>query len=298
MPPGTEPDQRATDDAAPTADAPATSGLGDVVTRPVFGRPSPASAAPWKLRPAATAAGAAVRADGGDTPTLSLRVASLAGVRHRVAATGPEDAYAWHVTATGLVAAVADGVGSRPGAAAASAVAAEVAVDAMAAGSSPADAVVAASDAIADGEGFTTLVAACVDGAEVDLARVGDSTALVLHDGGWQELWADPDRAGAGTQAAAGGQADDSPSTTATAAIPAAHPVVEVASCRLDVGDALVVVTDGVGDALRDGPTTVAPGLAAALATPPDPLELARVTDFSRQGVGDDRTLLAVWVRG
>ena len=249
----------------------------------MYGRPSPASTAPWKLRGAAEAADAALRADGGDAGGLALRVASLSGVRHRVAAKGPEDAYAWCVEGGALLVAVADGVGSRPGAARASATAAQAAVDALATGATPADAVQAASAALDGGVGSSTLVTGRVtpEGA-VSLARVGDSTALVLSGGAWQELWADPD-------------ADDGSGSTVTTAIPARDPQVEVAEVTLGVGEALVIVTDGVGDALRDGPTTVAPGLAAALATPPDPLELARVTDFSRQGVGDDRTLLAVW---
>ncbi|HET9692103.1 MAG TPA: protein phosphatase 2C domain-containing protein [Acidimicrobiales bacterium] len=258
--------------------------VGAPLRRPVLGRPSPASDAPWKLRQRAAAADAAVRADGGDDGALSVRVASLAGVRHRVGGTGPEDAYGWCWDAGRLSLAVADGVGSRPGAAAASATAVAAAVDALAAGASPAAAVLAASGAVAGGEGATTLVAATVtpDGA-VALARVGDSTAYVRRDGVLVELWVDPDD-GAST------------ATTATAALPADDPRTETAEVALAPGEALVVVTDGVGDAVRDGPTTVAPALAAALASPPDPLELARITDFSRQGVGDDRTLLAVWV--
>jgi hypothetical protein len=56
-----------------------------------------------------------------------------------------------------------------------------------------------------------------------------------------------------------------------------------------------VLVTDGVGDPLRDGPGTVGPGLADGLAEPPHPLALAGLVDFSRQGCHDDRTLAAIW---
>ena len=60
-------------------------------------------------------------------------------------------------------------------------------------------------------------------------------------------------------------------------------------------GHVLVLLSDGVGGPLRDGPSTVAVGLAQALVVPPSPLDLARLVDFARQGCHDDRTLLAVW---
>ena len=65
----------------------------------------------------------------------------------------------------------------------------------------------------------------------------------------------------------------------------------------LSTGDALVLVTDGVADPLRDGPETVAPALAGALGEPPDAVALVGLVDFSRQGCHDDRTLLGVWRR-
>lgn len=64
---------------------------------------------------------------------------------------------------------------------------------------------------------------------------------------------------------------------------------------KLSSGDALVLVTDGVADPLRDGPETVAPALAGALGQPPGALSLIGLVDFSRQGCHDDRTLLGVW---
>jgi hypothetical protein len=59
----------------------------------------------------------------------------------------------------------------------------------------------------------------------------------------------------------------------------------------------LVLVTDGVANPLRDGPSTVAPGLAEVLRTTPSPLSLAGAADFSRRGAHDDRTILAAWLR-
>jgi hypothetical protein len=79
--------------------------------------------------------------------------------------------------------------------------------------------------------------------------------------------------------------------------LPAAVAQPEEAAITLDHNGILVLATDGISDPWRDGPTTVAPALAGALAVPLAPLELAQLVDFSRQGCHDDRTLLAVWHR-
>ncbi len=213
-----------------------------------------------------------------------VRAASLAGIRHRLAGSGPEDAYAWAVDGDTLTVSVADGVSNRSGSAAVAAAAATSA--ATAAAPSPEQAIGAANEAARSaGEGATTLVVAVLHGSgTVRLARVGDSSAFVLSDLEWREVW--PPGADGGTI------------RTATTALPAAHPLIEEAEVRVGPGDALVLVTDGVADPVRDGPTTVAPGLAEGLATRPEPLDLARLIDFSRQGVHDDRTLLVVWPAG
>ncbi len=102
------------------------------------------------------------------------------------------------------------------------------------------------------------------------------------HDSASQELFAPP-------------EADTIGATTA--ALPADDVRPEATTVTLDGQHVLVLVTDGIADPWRDGPTTVAPVLAAALAQPPTPLELVQLADFSRQGCHDDRTLLAVWRR-
>ena len=65
---------------------------------------------------------------------------------------------------------------------------------------------------------------------------------------------------------------------------------------------ALVLLTDGVADPLREGPSTVAPALAAVLSGGHTgelaPLDLAHAADFSRRGCQDDRTILAAWPAG
>lgn len=214
-----------------------------------------------------------------------VRAATTSGVRHRLAGAGPDDTYAWAALDGAVAAAVADGVSGRAGSAAAAAAAADAAVAALAAGDDPAAAVRAADAAARGSTGATTLVVALVDaGGRARLASVGDSGALVLDGGTWREVWPAP--------------GDPGVVTTATAALPADDPAPVLAEVVLAPGAALVLGTDGVLEPLRDGPTTVAPGLAAALGTPPDPLELLRVLDFSRQGCHDDRTLLVVWAVG
>ncbi len=74
---------------------------------------------------------------------------------------------------------------------------------------------------------------------------------------------------------------------------------VETASVELPRGAALVLVTDGVANPLRDGPTTVAPALAevlrGGLTGDLSPLGLSAAADFSRRGCQDDRTIVVAW---
>jgi hypothetical protein len=120
----------------------------------------------------------------------------------------------------------------------------------------------------------------------VHTGRVGDSTVFVVGEGGrsWVEVF--------------NGHGDDGSVGTETDALPSEGPQWEVASFRLARSEVLVLATDGLADPWRDGPRTVAPALAEALAGHPSALELARLADFSRQGCHDDRTLLCVWMRG
>lgn len=303
-----EPAAAARPAAAPSPPEPVPEPWEPVPEPPALGRPSPAAARPALLRPAGGVEAAAYRADGGDDEVWAVRAASVAGVRHRLAGDGSEDAYAWARLPGAVALIVADGVGSVPGSGGAARRAVQAAGEAAAAvfGPAPApdedgsahdpagrdrlagaaclEAVAAAGRAAGEGPGATTiLVAVVTDAGRARLARVGDSTAFVLRGGAWHELFAaDPD-GGIGS--------------TATAALPAAAPAVEPAEVPLGPDEALVLATDGIADPLRDGPTTVAPALGAALRRPPAPLALAWLTDFSRQGCHDDRTVLAAWRR-
>ncbi|MDQ2726954.1 MAG: protein phosphatase 2C domain-containing protein [Actinomycetota bacterium] len=262
-----------------------------------FGRPSVASEEPWRLRSDVSSSGAGIRAEAGEVEGWALRGASVTGVRHRLAGLGNDDAFAWRAGAPALTVAVADGVSNVTGSAAAAARAADVAV--AAAGRAISDgaravldadtalvaAVAGANQALTGGEGATTLVVAVVapDGT-VTGARVGDSSAFVLVGGAWSELFAPT-----------GGAGDEDVVSTTTSALPSPSPRMETAVAQLSAGDALVLVTDGVADPLRDGPETVAPALAGTLGEPPGVVALIGLVDFSRQGCHDDRTLLGVW---
>jgi serine/threonine protein phosphatase PrpC len=254
---------------------------------PVFGRPSAAAAERAALRPSGDAADAAYRADGGDTDWCGVRMASVAGVQHRLAGVPGQDSFAWAFSGQILALVVADGLGAVSGsggaAARAAAAAAHAAADAGAGTARQrAEEALAAADVAASGGGATTLVVAVLepDGRGV-LTRVGDSTAFVVRDAGnsWHEVFAPP---------------DDERDVAATAALPG-HPDAEWGSVELSPADVLVLATDGVADPWRDGPTTVAPGLVAAAAAHPAPFELARLAGFSRQGCHDDRTIVLFW---
>lgn len=263
--------------------------------RLVLGRPSAAADAEPSLSPAGAAPGAAWRADGASNDWCMLRAASVAGVRHRLAGQGPEDSYAWAHLEGVLAVAVADGVGSRPGSAATSERACSASVraalaQATSSGKNPVAgaeeavrAAVEAANLASEGGGATTLVVAVIrpDGSGA-IGRVGDSSAWRISEaGGDREIFdpPDPERA-----------------DTATMALPAVAVEPEVRRLEGGPGTVLALVTDGVGDPWRDGPTTVAPALAAALLGRPDPIQLLTLVNFSRQGCHDDRTMVAVWV--
>lgn len=279
----------------PPGTEPAGTGHGSVAAvRPIWGRPSPAADVEGAMRASGDATTAALRSEGAANGWCILRAASVAGVRHRLAAQGSDDSFAWAHDGNRLAVAVADGVGSLDGSAGASRRAATAAVECAVA--DPADRAEAARNAVAaanraaEGGGATTLVVAVVepsgDGVlDVALARVGDSTALLY--GGSQS--------GTETGEELFGAPDPERADTATAALPSPAPAVEERAAELRSGAVLTLVTDGIGDPWRDGPTTVAPALGEVLLGRPSPLELLRAADFSRRGCHDDRTLACVW---
>jgi serine/threonine protein phosphatase PrpC len=253
---------------------------------PVLGRHSAASTTEPVLRAAGDAADSCYRVEGASTDRFALRAVSVTGVRHRLAGRAGEDSFAWSLSGSKLAVAVSDGLGAVSGSEVAARRAARAGAEAAATGAAVGPGMEAANEAAAGG-GATTLVVALLseDGA-VEAARVGDSTAFWIKDGGqsWLELFAHPD----GAEDRVGTETDALPCTALS---------WERVHITLRPSDVLVLATDGVADPWRDGPSTVAPVLARALADHPSALELARLADFSRQGCHDDRTLVTVWLR-
>ena len=132
-----------------------------------------------------------------------MRVASVAGVRHRLAGRPVQDSFAWAAEGDRLAVAVADGLGGVPDSDTTAARAALAAVEAALA-PRPTPPLAGCQQPSPPptrrprGGGATTLVVAVLErSGEVSLARIGDSSAFLVgaHDGAsWQELFAPPRR--------------------------------------------------------------------------------------------------------
>jgi serine/threonine protein phosphatase PrpC len=261
---------------------------------------------------------------------------SVAGTAHRLAGRRCEDSFGWVQPGPGLVALVlADGVSGAGRGGEGAELATLAACDYLdrtpgawgelecAAAVDHADEQLRRAGGAAAGALSTTLVVAlltaCPGRARVSLARVGDSTAFVLAGGEeWTELFYDRAAGEAGMQHTATGVlpfAGAGPGGRVRATEAGGEEAggrtgigegfelgvdaggVESASTELGGDMVLLLVTDGVADPLRDGPSTVAPALAEVLRARPSPLSLAGAADFSRRGAHDDRTILAAWLR-
>jgi protein phosphatase 2C-like protein len=111
----------------------------------------------------------------------------------------------------------------------------------------------------------------------------GDSSALTLSRGRWHPL----------TTLKNTGQEIAS---NAVLALPREVTVTPL-SGFLQPSDALVVVSDGIGDPLGQGSGAVGQFLAAHWSQPPDLFSFAGQAAFYRKGFTDDRTVTAVWHR-
>jgi Protein phosphatase 2C len=111
----------------------------------------------------------------------------------------------------------------------------------------------------------------------------GDSSALMLTEGRWCPLTAVKN-------------ADGDVASNAVLALPRPVAVMPLSSF-LRPGEALVVVSDGIGDPLGQGTGAVGQFLAAHWSSPPDLFSFVGQAAFYRKGFSDDRTVAAVWHR-
>lgn len=261
--------------------------------------------------------------DGARHGTLTVRAASTRGDGHRHGGTPRQDDYCLYGTADWLVAAVADGVSQG----ALSHLAAEAAVETgchalgtqLRAGVAPeeldcesvlrdsAKAVVRAVHhslaretgetgvlplgAVAQLASAAVVYAVVPVGAGTEVGRealllwVGDVTAWTLSDAkGWLPL----------TELKADG--GKKVVTGATAALPLlGRESWHRAMFTLAADEAVVLMTDGVGDALGDGSGEVGAALHSAWRRPPEPHAFAAQVDYQRSTFTDDRTVVGIW---
>lgn len=253
---------------------------------------------------------------------LALRAASTRGRSHRASGTVRQDAYGYRCTPDRryLVATVADGVGSGRLSHFAAEVVARAGSHAIATqletvhpnnldwravlDGLAADIVGVARRrlraTVPDVDGMSvkdvsqymaaTALFAVVDLLPVDRQHyvhtlaVGDTAAWVLRDGSRWEPRQPVKNDGA---------AIASSSTNALPRVPSA--VAPASPTRLGPTDALVLITDGIGDPLADGRGSVGAFLAEKWRQPPAALEFAAQVDFARKSHDDDRTAVVVW---
>jgi serine/threonine protein phosphatase PrpC len=265
-------------------------------------------AGPPPLRPFATSATAAYRAEGGRCEGLLVLGACVAGVSHRLARRRCEDCYAWAQLGPGQLALlVADGVGSAGRGGEGSEIALEAAchyltqrarptTDWSAAPGGPPPggwgrqeclgAIAAANEALLQsggagaGELATTIVVAlvCLEGGARSGGAVGAQAEVTLGRVGDSSAFTLSSEGAWQELFGSDGQTEKEPDESLIGSPPAVLPLeaplggrspVELTKAQLSAGDALVLATDGVAEPLRDGPTTVAPRLAEVLALGP-----------------------------
>jgi Protein phosphatase 2C len=259
--------------------------------------------------------------DSASVSGLEARAASCRGLLHRYDGSPRQDAYSLGMldADAGLVLTVCDGVGSLPrsheAAAAVCAVLPGVVSEILAAEGEldwskvferASDAIVAIVESYArPGERphrardcMATTVLCAVFRPEspgrvsVELAWIGDSVAWQLDGGGhWVPLGP-----GSGTpDPALPSSAPAALRDGVTSALPGDQHALGRCSTAIGPGDAVFLMTDGVGDPLGTGAGEVGAALAALWAAPPDMLAFAAQVGFARRSFDDDRTVAGVW---
>ncbi|UOZ07950.1 protein phosphatase 2C domain-containing protein [Amycolatopsis sp. WQ 127309] len=265
-----------------------------------------------------------VRDDRGGA-SLELRAASIRGLSHRFYGSARQDAYARMLSEDGryLVACVADGVaageyshlaaeivtrdGCRNLVEQLSAVTPEKLDWLMMLGKLVSRTVSAAHDIARRNGGdppgtdpreagrylASTALFAVID---LEPGANGEHTAHVVALGDTSAWLLNPGEAVPWTPLQHVKNSDSEVASSTTAAIPVVPAVApETVVVRFGPGTALVLMTDGVGDALGSGGGEVGAFLARAWATAPTSLNFAAQVDFARRSYDDDRTALALW---
>ncbi|WP_158075702.1 protein phosphatase 2C domain-containing protein [Actinokineospora bangkokensis] len=248
-----------------------------------------------------------------ERPAAVVRAASIRGLAHRASGKPRQDEYAYQLSQDGrfLVLCVADGIssGARSHQAAEVAARTGVALVAKELTSTPPDSldwdhlvrevaghiVKFARTRLPGGEELTPEQVVSVMGTtatyavldllslEVDAVMVGDTSIWVLTRDQWVPLTAVKN-------------ADSDIATSAVEALPVvtARGRTPLRS-RLRPGEALVLMSDGVGDPLGRGTGAVGRFLAGAWQNPPHEIDFAAQVAFSKRSFDDDRTVVAVW---
>jgi serine/threonine protein phosphatase PrpC len=275
----------------------------------------------WPERPDTVVDGFSLTGSDGEE-VMRIRAASMRGLSHRWSGQVRQDDYGWRVTEDGryLVVCVADGVSSGPLSHVAAVRAARFGTSHVsrwlmccAPSELPWNQLLAdvARDIVMTGmpmlwpevgdpeavpvndvaeQMATTALFAIVDLRAVDgvhdatLVPVGDSSAWVLTEGGCWTPRQPVKNAGAELH---------STSVFALPLVPTC--VVEPIRTSVRAGEALVLMTDGVGDPLASGSGEVGQFLADVWRLPPADLEFAAQVGFMRKTFDDDRTAFAIW---
>lgn len=231
-----------------------------------------------------------------DIDGVAVRAASARGLSHRQRGTERQDAFlcAWDADRGALFIAVADGAGSKARSRDASAAAVRVAAEAWTLGAIGLGEIVNQVNSHllevipCNGDGFRvgattlTLVEIPLDSGKLgaaDIAWVGDTPVWLLSNGEWVEVTPQED--------AADGFAAPIP------ALPSSNLEVQRAVTPVG-GGGLFVMTDGVGNALRDS-TEAREALAEWWGEPPGIYTFGAQTEFAQKSRKDDRTVVGVW---
>jgi hypothetical protein len=260
---------------------------------PVVGSVHPVPVA--RLGPAALHRPPAVAIDSVRVGDLHIAGASLIGLSHLVSGSARQDAFSFVATVDGsLVAAIADGLGSRPlSQVGASFFCTGVMQAAVNRSESAAALLLAgASHAARAAENLYHLKAADIsfvaavavisspapDGVHrAEIARIGDVSAFALGAGELIELFA----------------ADDDPVNMVRSALPGtAEPEVLHSTAGM-----IALATDGLAVDLRTSPG-IQRWLSGRWAAPLGPFAFGDTLRYQRQGSHDDRTAVAVWQLG